>query len=94
MHPTKRMPINQGDPFNLSDSESEATSSRSSQKRKKRQAFPPSFNYGGFFPNKAGTLVPVDEQVLMMPASASASAVGPQTTLLAGHLPTSRITPP
>ena len=36
----KRMPINQGDLFKFSDSESEATFGRSSQKRKKGQAFP------------------------------------------------------
>ena len=87
----KRMPINQGDSFNFSDSESEATSSISSQKRKKGQAFPPSINYGGFFPNEAGTLVLVDEQMPMMPASASSQAVGSQATLLMGHPPTSRI---
>ena len=85
------MPIDWGDLFDLSDSESETTSGRSSQERKKSQAFPPSFNYGGFFPDKASMLVPVDEQ---MPAMlASSQAVGSQTTLLLGHLPTSRITP-
>ena len=41
----KRTPINQGDLFNFSDSESEAMSSRSSWKRKKGQAFPPSTSY-------------------------------------------------
>ena len=79
--------------FNFSDSESEATSGRSSQKRKKGQAFPPLFNYRGFFPNEAGTSVPVDEQMPMMPASPSPQAVGAQTTPLMGHLPTSRIAP-
>ena len=57
----KRTPINQGNLYNFSDSESEPTFSRSSWKRKKSQAFPPSFNYGGFFPDEAGTSVPVDE---------------------------------
>ena len=88
----KRMPIDWGDPFDYSDSESENTSGRSSQKRKKGQAFPPSFNYRGFFPDKGGTLVLVDEQMPAIPAS-SAQAVGSQTTLLLGHLPISRITP-
>ena len=37
----KRTPINQGDLFDFSDSESEVTSSRSSWKRKKGQAYPP-----------------------------------------------------
>ena len=57
----KRMPIDQGDLFNLSDSESENTSGRSSQKRKKGQAFPLSFNYWVFFPDEASMSVPVDE---------------------------------
>ena len=68
----KRTPINQGNSFNFSDSESEATSSRSSQKRKKGQAFPPSISYGGFFPNETGMSVLV---------------VGPQATPLMGHPP-------
>ena len=42
----KRTPINQGDPYIFSDSESETTSSRSSQKRKKREVFPPFIQYG------------------------------------------------
>ena len=90
----KRTPIDRGDSFNFSDPESEATSSRSSQKRKKGQAFPPSISYGGFFPDEAGTLVPVDEQMPMMPAPASSQAVGPQATPLMGHPPTLRIAPP
>ena len=88
----KRMPIDWGDLFNLSDLGSETMSGRSSQKGKKGQAFPPSFNYGGFFPDEAGTSVPVDEQMPAMPASSS-QAVGSQTTLLLGHPPTSRVTP-
>ena len=36
----KWTPINWGDPFDFSDLESETTSGRSSQKRKKREAFP------------------------------------------------------
>ena len=88
----KRTLIDWGDLFDLSDSETETTSSRSSQKRKKGQAFPPLFNYGGFFPDKTGTLVPVDEQMPAMPASSS-QAVGSQPTLLPGHPPTLRIAP-
>ena len=57
----KRTPIDWGNSFEFSDSESEATSGRSSQKRKKGQAFPPSINYGGFFPDEAGMLVLVNE---------------------------------
>ena len=63
----KRMLINWGDLFNFSDPEPEVTSSRSSQKRKKGQAFPPSINYGHFFPDEASTSVPVDEQMLIIP---------------------------
>ena len=86
------MPINQGDPYDFSDSESETTSGRSSWKRKKRKVFPPSIQYGGFFPDEASMPVLVDEQ---MPAMlASSQAVGSQTTPLQEHLPTSRITPP
>ena len=87
----KRTPINQGDSFDFSDSESEATTSRSSQKRKKGQAFLPSISYGGFFPDEASMSVPVNEQMLMMPASESAPVVGPLATLLTGHPPTLRI---
>ena len=78
----------------FSDSESEVISGRSSLKRKKVQAFPPSINYGGFFPNEAGTLVLVNEQMPMMLASASAPGVEPLATPPVGHPPTSRITPP
>ena len=84
----KRTPIYWHDLYDFLDSESEPTSGRSSQKRKKSQAFPPYFNYGGFLPDEAGTSVPVDEQML-----ASSQAVGSQTTLLIGHSPMSRITP-
>ena len=90
----KRTPIDQGNSFDFSDSESEAMSSNSSQKRKKGQAFPPAISYGGFFPDESGTLVPVDKQMPMMQASASALVVGPQATPLVGHPPTSRIPPP
>ena len=38
-------------------------------------------------------MVPVDEQMPMMLASASSPAVGPQATPLAGNLPTLRIAP-
>ena len=88
----KRTPINQGDPYDFSDPESEMISSRSIQKRKKREAFPPSIQYGGFFPDVASTSVLVDEQ---MPASpASSQAVGSHTTPLQEHPPTLRSTPP
>ena len=90
----KRTLIDQGDLFNFSDSESAATSGRSSWKRKKGQAFYPSINYRGFISDEAGTSVLVDEQMPMMPASAPSQAVGLQTSLLTGHPPTSRITPP
>ena len=90
----KRTPINQGKSFNFSDSESETTSRRSSQKRKKGQAFLPSISYGCFFPDEASTLVLVNEQMPVMLASTSSPVVGPQATPLAGHLPTLRITPP
>ena len=79
--------------FNFSDSESEATSSRSSQKRKKGHAFPPSISCGGFFSNEVGRTVLVDEQMPMILSSTSSPAVGPQATLLVGHPPTLRITP-
>ena len=82
----KRTSINWGNSFNFSDSESEATSGRSSQKRKKGQVFPPSITYGGFFPDEASMLVPVDEQMLMILASASAPVVGPQATPPVGIL--------
>ena len=67
-----RTPIDWGDPYDFSDSESEPASGRSSQKRKKREAFPPSIQYGGFFPDEASTSVLVDEQMLVMPASTQA----------------------
>ena len=89
----KRTPINWGDLFDASDSESEATSGRSSQKRKKGEAFPPSFNYRGFFPDKDSMSVLVDKQMPVMPASSSSQAVGSQTPLLPGHPPISRIAP-
>ena len=89
----KRTPIDQGNSFDFSDSELEATSGRSSQKRKKGQAFPPAISYGGFFPDEAGMLVLVDEQMPMILASTPAPVVGPQATPLTGHLPTLRITP-
>ena len=85
----KWTPIDWGNLFDFSDLKSEATSGRSSQKREKREAFPPSIQYRGFFPDEASTLVPADEQ---MPASSQ--AVGSQTTPLQEHPPTSRIAPP
>ena len=62
----KRTPIDQGNSFDFSDSESEAMSGRSSWKRKKGQAFPPAISYGGFFPDEASTSVLVDKQMPMM----------------------------
>ena len=88
----KRKLINQGDPYNFSDSESEPTSSRFSQKRKKREVFPPSIQYGGFFPDDASILVPVDEQMLTL--LASTQAVGSLITLLQETPHALRITPP
>ena len=87
----KRIPIDWGNLFDFSDSELKETSGRSNQKRKKGQAFPPSISYRGFFPDEASMSVPVNEQMLMMPASESAPVVGPLATLLTGHPPTLRI---
>ena len=87
------MPIVQGDPYNFLGSDSEPTSGRSSQKRKKGQAFPPAISYGGFFSSEASTSVPADEQMPMMLASSS-QVVGSQTTLPLVNPPTSRIAPP
>ena len=86
----KRMPITWDDPYDFSGSDSEPTSGRLSQKRKKGQAFLPAISYGGFFPSES---VLADEQMPMMLAS-SLQAVGSQTTLPFGNLPTSKITPP
>ena len=88
----KRMPITQDDPYRFSGSDSESTSGRSSQKRKKGQAFPLAISYGGFFPSEASTSVLADEPMPMM--ASSSQAVGSQTTLPQEHPPTSRITPP
>ena len=90
----KRTPIDWGDPYDFSGSDSEPTSSRSSWKRKKGQAFPPSTSDGGFFFDDANTPIPVKAQMPMMPASASTSAVGPIATPLMGLPPTLRIIPP
>ena len=70
------MPIIQDDPYEFLGSDSEPTSGQSSQKWKKGQAFPLSIKYGGFFLDAASTLVLVDEQMPMMPASSSTQAVG------------------
>ena len=86
------MPIVQDDQYGFSGSDSEPTSGRSSQKRKKGQAFPPAISYRGFFPNEASTSVLADEPMPMMPASLS-QTVGPQTTLPQVNLPTLRIAP-
>ena len=87
------MPIVWDDPYGFSGSDSEPTSGRSSQKRKKCQAFPPAISYGGFFPSKASTSVLADKPMPMMPVSSS-QAVGSQITLPQVNPPTSRIAPP
>ena len=81
----KRTPIIQDDPYKLLGSDSEPTSGQLSQKQKKGQAFPPSINYGGFFPDEASMLVLADDQMLMMLASSS-QAVGSQTMLPSTHI--------
>ena len=48
----------------------------------------------GFFADGAVMSVLVDEQMPMMPASASTPVVGRQATPLPGHPPTLRIAPP
>ena len=88
----KRTPIVWDDLYNFLGSDSEPTSGRSSPKWKKGQAFPLAISYGGFFLNEASTSVLADEQMPMMPASLS-QAVGSQTTLPLGNLPTLRIAP-
>ena len=88
----KRIPIAWDDPYDFLGSDSEPTSRWSSQKWKKGQAFPLAISYGGFFPSKASTSVPTDEQMSMMPASSS-QAVGSQTTLPLVSPPTLRIAP-
>ena len=89
----KRTPIVWGDPYDFSGSDSEPTSGRLSQKRKKGQAFPLAISYRGFFPSEASTSVLADEQMPMMLASLS-QAVGSQTTLPQVNPPTSMIAPP
>ena len=88
----KRTLIVQDDQYGFSGSDSEPTSGRSSQKRKKGQAFPPAISYRGFFPSKASMLVLADEPMLMMLASSS-QAVGSHITLPQVNPPTSRIAP-
>ena len=87
------MLITQDDPYRFSGSDSEPTSGRSSQKRKKGQAFLLAISYGGFFLSKASMSVLADELMPMMPASLS-QAVGSQTTLPQVNPPMSRIAPP
>ena len=89
----KRTLIIWDDQYRFSGSDSEPTSGRLSQKRKKGQAFLLAISYGGFFLSEASTLVLADEPMPMMPASSS-QAVGSQTTLPQVNPPTSRITPP
>ena len=76
----KRMLIAWDDLYGFLGSESEPTSGRSSQKRKKGQVFLLAISYGGFFLSKASILVLADEPMPMMPASSS-QAVGSQTPL-------------
>ena len=49
----KRTPIVWDDQYGFSGSDSEPTSGRSSQKRKKGQAFPPAISYGGLLPEQS-----------------------------------------
>ena len=86
------MPVAWDDLYGFSGSDSEPTSSRLSQKRKKGQAFPPAISYGGFFLSEASMSVLADELMPMM--ASSSQAVGSQTPLPPVHPPTSRITPP
>ena len=86
------MPIAWDDPYGFLGSDSEPTSGRLSQKRKKGQAFPLAISYRGFFLSEASTSVLADE---LMPMMASLSqAVGSQTALPQVNPPTSRIAPP
>ena len=89
----KRTPIVQDDQYGFLGSDSEPTSGRLIQKRKKGQAFPTAISYGGFFPSEASMSVLADELMPMMLASSS-QAVGSQTTLPQVNPPTSRIAPP
>ena len=89
----KRTLIIRDDLYRFLGSDSEPTSGRSSQKRKKGQAFLPAISYGGFFLSKASMSVLGDEPMPMMLASSS-QAVGSQTTLALVHPLTLRITPP
>ena len=89
----KRTPIVWDDQYGFLGSDSEPTSGRLSQKRKKGQAFPLAISYGGFFPSEASMSVLADEPMPMMPALSS-QAVGSQITLPLVNPPTSRITPP
>ena len=88
----KRTPIVQDNQYGFLGSDSEPTSGRSSQKRKKGQAFPLAISYGGFFLSDASTLVLADELMPMMLVSLS-QAVESQTTLPLVNPPTSRIAP-
>ena len=86
------MLIARDNPYGFLGSDSEPTSGRSSQKRKKSQAFPLAISYGGFFLSEASMSVLADEPMLMMPASSS-QAVGSQTPLPLVNPPTLRIAP-
>ena len=81
------MPIAWDDLYSFLGSDSEPTSGRLSQKRKKGQAFPLAISYKGFFLSEASMSVLADDLMLMMLASSS-QAVGSQTTLPLVHPPT------
>ena len=88
----KRTLIVRDNQYGFLGSDSEPTSGRLSQKRKKGQAFPLAISYGGFFLSDASTLVLADELMPMMLVSLS-QAVESQTTLPLVNPPTSRIAP-
>ena len=88
----KQMLIAWDDLYGFLGSDSEPTSGRLSQNRKKGQVFPPAISYGGFFLSEASMSVLADEPMPMM-ASLS-QAVGSQTPLPQVHPPTLRIAPP
>ena len=77
----KRMPIVWDDQYRFSGSDSEPTSSRLSQKRKKGQAFPLAISYGGFFLSKASMSVLADKAMLMMLASSSPTHIEDRSSM-------------
>ena len=89
----KRTSIVWDDQYGFLGSDSEPTSSRSSWKRKKGQAFPLAISYGGFFLSEASTSVLADKPMPMMLASSSQAVVS-QITLPWVNPPTLRIASP